>query len=138
MEKSLPNHSSEEDEFYAVRIEKLRRLTKAGGRLLPALAGLLNHESPEEELIVGLLVGIVAQTKNGNSRRGNFEHLGNVSLFTANHSTAESEGLFGKALFPGYLFARFDPVSHIRTCITPEASDMSFAERRYPSAPPQS
>jgi DNA-binding transcriptional regulator GbsR (MarR family) len=41
MEKSLPDQSPEEDEFYAVRIEKLRRLTKAGGRLLPALAGLL-------------------------------------------------------------------------------------------------
>ena len=41
MEKSLPEQSPEEDEFYAVRIEKLRRLTKAGGRLLPALAGLL-------------------------------------------------------------------------------------------------
>ena len=41
MEKSLPNESPEEDEFFAVRIEKLKRLTKAGGRLLPALAGLL-------------------------------------------------------------------------------------------------
>ena len=28
-------------EFYTTRIEKLKRLTKAGRRLLPALAGLL-------------------------------------------------------------------------------------------------
>jgi HTH-type transcriptional regulator, glycine betaine synthesis regulator len=41
MEKSLPSQSSEDDEFYEVRIEKLKRLTKASGRLLPALAGLL-------------------------------------------------------------------------------------------------
>ena len=37
----MENQSTEDDEFYAVRIEKLKRLTKASGRLLPALAGLL-------------------------------------------------------------------------------------------------
>ena len=41
MEKSLPAGEGEDQEFYLVRIEKLRRLTKASGRLLPALAGLL-------------------------------------------------------------------------------------------------
>jgi len=41
MEESLPEESVDNNEFYKVRIEKLRRLTKAGGRLLPALAGLL-------------------------------------------------------------------------------------------------
>jgi len=41
MEASLPEESSEDSAFYKVRIEKLRRLTKASGRLLPALAGLL-------------------------------------------------------------------------------------------------
>ncbi len=40
MEKSLPE-GGEDQEFYLVRIEKLRRLTKASGRLLPALSGLL-------------------------------------------------------------------------------------------------
>ena len=41
MEESVPEMSSEDSAFYKVRIEKLRRLTKASGRLLPALAGLL-------------------------------------------------------------------------------------------------
>ena len=41
MEESLPPGEREDLEFYLVRIEKLRRLTKASGRLLPALAGLL-------------------------------------------------------------------------------------------------
>jgi len=44
MEESVPEESEESSEdsaFYKVRIEKLRRLTKASGRLLPALAGLL-------------------------------------------------------------------------------------------------
>lgn len=41
MESSTPNDSAKENEFYLIRIEKLKRLTKAGGRLLPALAGLL-------------------------------------------------------------------------------------------------
>ena len=41
MEESLPESSSEDSAFYQVRIEKLKRLTKASGRLLPALAGLL-------------------------------------------------------------------------------------------------
>jgi DNA-binding transcriptional regulator GbsR (MarR family) len=41
MESSLPPLSNEAEEFYKIRIEKLKRLTRAGGRLLPALAGLL-------------------------------------------------------------------------------------------------
>jgi DNA-binding transcriptional regulator GbsR (MarR family) len=41
MEKSLPEELNTDEEFYRVRVEKLKRLTKAGGRLLPALAGLL-------------------------------------------------------------------------------------------------
>lgn len=41
MEKCLPEELKTDEEFYRVRVEKLRRLTKAGGRLLPALAGLL-------------------------------------------------------------------------------------------------
>ena len=41
MESSLPPLSKESEEFYKIRIEKLKRLTRAGGRLLPALAGLL-------------------------------------------------------------------------------------------------
>ena len=41
MENSLPVGSAESEEFYKIRIEKLKRLNKAGGRLLPALAGLL-------------------------------------------------------------------------------------------------
>ncbi len=41
MESSLPTLSNEAEEFYKIRIEKLKRLTRAGGRLLPALAGLL-------------------------------------------------------------------------------------------------
>jgi DNA-binding transcriptional regulator GbsR (MarR family) len=41
MESSLPLLSNEAEEFYKIRIEKLKRLTRAGGRLLPALAGLL-------------------------------------------------------------------------------------------------
>ena len=40
METVLPSDKCE-DEFYKVRIEKLKKLTRAGGRLLPALAGLL-------------------------------------------------------------------------------------------------
>ena len=36
--KKMPN---EKKEFYLFRIEKLKRLTRAGKRLLPALAGLL-------------------------------------------------------------------------------------------------
>jgi len=32
---------SEDQEFYQIRIEKLKKLTRASGRLLPALAGLL-------------------------------------------------------------------------------------------------
>jgi DNA-binding transcriptional regulator GbsR (MarR family) len=40
METVLPPDQSD-DEFYKVRIEKLKKLTRAGGRLLPALAGLL-------------------------------------------------------------------------------------------------
>jgi DNA-binding transcriptional regulator GbsR (MarR family) len=40
METVLPSDQSG-DEFYKVRIEKLKKLTRAGGRLLPALAGLL-------------------------------------------------------------------------------------------------
>ena len=41
MEKEMPAKSSEDFEFYNIRIEKLKRLTKASGRLLPALARLL-------------------------------------------------------------------------------------------------
>jgi DNA-binding transcriptional regulator GbsR (MarR family) len=41
MESSLPTLSNDAEEFYKIRIEKLKRLTRAGGRLLPALAGLL-------------------------------------------------------------------------------------------------
>ncbi len=41
MEEALPKVSEDEKSFYDIRIEKLRRLTKAGGRLLPALARLL-------------------------------------------------------------------------------------------------
>ncbi len=41
MEESLPEELADAEEFYKTRIEKLRRLTKASGRLLPALAGLL-------------------------------------------------------------------------------------------------
>ena len=41
MESSLPPLSKDSEEFYKIRIEKLKRLTRAGGRLLPALAGLL-------------------------------------------------------------------------------------------------
>ena len=40
MQDALPE-DSEDQEFYQVRIEKLKKLTRAGGRLLPALAGLL-------------------------------------------------------------------------------------------------
>ncbi len=40
IEASLPNHGHPDD-FYHLRVEKLKRLTRAGGRLLPALAGLL-------------------------------------------------------------------------------------------------
>jgi len=41
MEESLPTENEEQSEFYSIRIEKLKRLTKTSGRLLPALAGLL-------------------------------------------------------------------------------------------------
>ncbi|MDG1139817.1 MAG: hypothetical protein P8N49_09900 [Opitutales bacterium] len=41
MEESLPVENQEQSEFYNIRIEKLKRLTKTSGRLLPALAGLL-------------------------------------------------------------------------------------------------
>ncbi len=41
MENSLPKSDDENEEFYKIRIEKLKRLTRAGSRLLPALAGLL-------------------------------------------------------------------------------------------------
>ena len=37
----MPMETSENFEFYNIRIEKLKRLTKASGRLLPALARLL-------------------------------------------------------------------------------------------------
>jgi DNA-binding transcriptional regulator GbsR (MarR family) len=41
MEDSLYGQDEQADEFYHIRIEKLKKLTRAGGRLLPALAGLL-------------------------------------------------------------------------------------------------
>ena len=41
MEEALPIQDEKSAEFYEIRIEKLKRLTRAGGRLLPALAGLL-------------------------------------------------------------------------------------------------
>ena len=41
MEDEMPLKDSEYFEFYNIRIEKLKRLTKASGRLLPALARLL-------------------------------------------------------------------------------------------------
>jgi DNA-binding transcriptional regulator GbsR (MarR family) len=41
MEDSLSELSAGDDEFYKIRIEKLKRLSRAGSRLLPALAGLL-------------------------------------------------------------------------------------------------
>ena len=41
MEEALPLQDEKSAEFYEIRIEKLKRLTRAGGRLLPALAGLL-------------------------------------------------------------------------------------------------
>ena len=40
MEEEIPKNSKDLD-FYNIRIEKLKRLTKASGRLLPALARLL-------------------------------------------------------------------------------------------------
>lgn len=40
MEKEIPKNSNDLD-FYNIRIEKLKRLTKASGRLLPTLARLL-------------------------------------------------------------------------------------------------
>ena len=40
IQDALPE-DSEDQEFYQIRIEKLKKLTRAGGRLLPALAGLL-------------------------------------------------------------------------------------------------
>jgi DNA-binding transcriptional regulator GbsR (MarR family) len=41
MEDSLSDFNEGDDEFYKIRIEKLKRLSRAGSRLLPALAGLL-------------------------------------------------------------------------------------------------
>ena len=41
MEEALPEQDEKTAEFYEIRIEKLKRLTRAGGRVLPALAGLL-------------------------------------------------------------------------------------------------
>ena len=41
MEKHVMANPDMNQEFYTTRIEKLKRLTKAGRRLLPALAGLL-------------------------------------------------------------------------------------------------
>ena len=41
MEDSLSVLNAGDDEFYKIRIEKLKRLSRAGSRLLPALAGLL-------------------------------------------------------------------------------------------------
>ena len=40
MEKSLTDENKQ-DEFYQIRLEKLKKLTKTGGRLLPVLAGFL-------------------------------------------------------------------------------------------------
>ena len=39
MEDSLSDFNEGDDEFYKIRIEKLKRLSRAGSRLLPALAG---------------------------------------------------------------------------------------------------
>lgn len=41
MEKVLSSESPEDKEFYNIRIEKLKRLTQASGRLLPMLAKLM-------------------------------------------------------------------------------------------------
>ena len=41
IENNLEKIPLEKKEFYKIRVEKLKRLTKAGKRLLPALAGLL-------------------------------------------------------------------------------------------------
>ena len=41
METSISSNLGDKKEFYITRIAKLKRLTKAGRRLLPALAGLL-------------------------------------------------------------------------------------------------
>ena len=41
MEESLQRVSTENKEFFDIRIEKLRRLTKASGRILPLLAKLI-------------------------------------------------------------------------------------------------
>ncbi len=41
IEEKTSQCTDEEKKFYEIRIEKLKRLTKAGKRLLPALAGLL-------------------------------------------------------------------------------------------------
>ena len=41
MEESLQGVSTENKEFFDIRIEKLRRLTKASGRILPLLAKLI-------------------------------------------------------------------------------------------------
>ena len=40
MEKLLQQNKNYED-FHQIRLEKLKKLTKTGSRLLPALAGLL-------------------------------------------------------------------------------------------------
>ena len=41
IEEKTSKCTDDEKKFYEIRIEKLKRLTKAGKRLLPALAGLL-------------------------------------------------------------------------------------------------
>ena len=41
LEINMEKISEDKKEFYSIRIEKLKRLTRAGKRLLPALAGLL-------------------------------------------------------------------------------------------------
>ena len=41
MEVALLKREPEDLDFYNIRLEKLKRLTKAGGRLLPVLAGML-------------------------------------------------------------------------------------------------
>lgn len=41
MESVIPSTDRHASEFYQIRIEKLKKLTKASSRLLPALAGLL-------------------------------------------------------------------------------------------------
>ncbi len=41
MEVALDEQNDEVDEFLKIRVEKLKKLTRAGSRLLPALAGLM-------------------------------------------------------------------------------------------------